>query len=125
MKENPGPSDIRRKAQVRMSNNMLADRIRSILSKRNGYSERNMFGGVCFMINGNMCVGTWKDSLIVRLDRMRHDETLAEPHTKPADIAGRTMKGWALVEPPGIASEEALQDWVDRAAAYAASLPAK
>lgn len=108
-----------------MNNNVLADRIRSILSKRNGYSERNMFGGVCFMINGNMCVGTWKDSLIVRLDRMQHDETLAEPHTKPADIAGRTMKGWALVEPPGIASEQDLKDWVDRAAAYAASLPAK
>ena len=84
-----------------------------------------MFGGVCFMINGNMCVGTWKDSLIVRLEREKHDETLAEPHTKPADIAGRTMKGWALVEPPGIASEQDLKDWVDRAAAYAASLPPK
>ena len=77
------------------------------------------------MINGNMCVGTWKDSLIVRLEREKHDETLGEPHTRPADIAGRTMKGWALVEPPGIASEQGLKDWVDRAAAYAASLPAK
>ncbi|MCY3771904.1 MAG: TfoX/Sxy family protein [Gemmatimonadetes bacterium] len=108
-----------------MSNDVLAGRIRPLLSKRNGYSERNMFGGVCFMINGNMCVGTWKDSLIVRLEREKHDETLGEPHTRPADIAGRTMKGWALVEPPGIASEQGLKDWVDRAAAYAASLPAK
>ena len=108
-----------------MNNDVLTDRIRFILSKRNGYSEQNMFGGVCFMINGNMCVGTWKDSLIVRLDRMQHDKTLAEPHTKPADVAGRTMKGWALVEPPGIASEQDLKGWVDRAAAYAAALPAK
>ena len=77
------------------------------------------------MINGNMCVGTWKGSLIVRLDREKHDETLAEPHTKSADIPGRTMKGWALVEPAGIASEDDLETWVSRAADYAASLPAK
>lgn len=84
-----------------------------------------MFGGVCFMINGNMCTGTWKGSLIVRLERDKHDETLAEPHTKPADIAGRTMRGWARVEPAGIASEDDLETWVARAADYAASLPAK
>ena len=77
------------------------------------------------MINGNMCVGTWKGSLIVRLDREKHDETLAEPHTKSADIPGRTMKGWALVEPAGIASEDDLETWVARTADYAASLPAK
>ena len=64
-----------------------------------------MFGGVCFMINGNMCVGTWKGSLIVRLDKENHDETLAEPHAKPANITGRVMKGWALVEPEGVQSE--------------------
>ena len=77
------------------------------------------------MINGNMCAGTWKDSLIVRLEREKHDETLAEPHTKPADIAGRTMRGRAIVEPAGIASEDDLETWVARAADYAASLPAK
>ena len=84
-----------------------------------------MFGGVCFMINGNMCAGTWKDSLIVRLEREKHDETLAEPHTKPADMAGRTMRGWAIVEPAGIAREDDLEMWVARAADFAASLPAK
>ena len=103
----------------------LAGRIRPILSQWKGYSEKNMFGGVCFMINGNMCVGTWKNSLIVRLEREKHDETLAEPHTKSADIPGRTMKGWALVEPPGIASEQDLEVWLSRAAAYATSLPEK
>ncbi len=103
----------------------LAGRIRAILSQRNGYSERNMFGGVCFMIHGNMCVGTWKGSLIVRLDRKKHDETLAEPHTKPANITGRIMKGWALVEPAGIESEGDLKTWLDRAAGFADSLPPK
>ncbi len=108
-----------------MNDDALAGRIRPILSQWKGYSERNMFGGVCFMINGNMCVGTWKDSLIVRLDRNLYDETLVEPHTKPADITGRTMKGWVLVAPPGIASEHELEVWLSRAAEYAASLPAK
>ena len=103
----------------------LNRRIRQILSKRASVSERKMFGGVCFMINGNMCVGTWKESLIVRLDRKNHDKTLAEPHTRTADMNGRTMKGWALVEPAGIESENDLTAWVNRAANFAESLPPK
>ena len=103
----------------------LSQRIRPILSEWKGVSERKMFGGVCFMVNGNMCVGTWKRSLIVRLDKDKHDEVLAEPHTKPADMNGRVMKGWALVEPAGIESENDLRAWVDRAAKFAASLPPK
>lgn len=103
----------------------LIERIRRILSSRGRVSERKMFGGACFMINGNMCVGTWKGSLIVRLDRKNHDETLAEPHTKPADMNGRVMRGWALVEPAGIESENDLTAWVDRAASFAESLPPK
>ena len=103
----------------------LSQRIRPILSGWKGVSERKMFGGVCFMINGNMCVGTWKESLIVRLDRKNHDKTLAEPHTRPADMNGRTMKGWALVDPAGIESENDLTAWVMRAARFAESLPPK
>ncbi len=108
-----------------MDNGMLADRVRKVLSEREGVSQRRMFGGVCFMIHGNMCVGTWKGSLIVRLDKKDHDKTLAEPHTKPADITGRVMKGWALLEPAGIDSANDLETWVDRAASYAESLPPK
>lgn len=104
---------------------VLVDRIRSILSRRKGFSEKKMFGGVCFMLNGNMCVGTWKRSLIVRLDKKHHDETLAKPHTKPANITGRVMKGWALVEPSGIESDNDLKTWVRRAATFAESLPVK
>jgi len=103
----------------------LSRRIRRILSKRGRVSERKMFGGACFMINGNMCAGTWKGSLIVRLDRKNHDETLAEPHTKPADMNGRVMKGWALVEPAGIESENDLTSWLNRAASFADSLVTK
>ena len=108
-----------------MDNGVLADRVRKVLSEREDVSQRRMFGGVCFMIHGNMCVGTWKGSLIVRLDKKDHDKTLAEPHTKPADITGRVMKGWALLEPAGIDSANDLETWVNRAASYAESLPPK
>ncbi len=84
-----------------------------------------MFGTGCFMINRNMCVGTWNGSLIVRLDRKDHDETLAAPHTRPADMNGRVMRGWALVDSAGVESNDQLTWWVDRAANFAGSLPAK
>lgn len=103
----------------------LAERVRKVLSSRNGFSERKMFGGICFMIHGNMCAGAWKGSLIVRLDRKDHDRTLAEPHTRPADMTGRVMKGWAVVEPDGIESDDDLGVWVAKAAGYAESLPPK
>ena len=103
----------------------LIERIRPILSKRKGFSEKRMFGGVCFILNGNMCVGTWQGSLIVRLDKWRHEQTLLELHTKPFDITGRVMKGWALVERPGFESDDYLTAWVDRAVKFAAALPAK
>lgn len=103
----------------------LSERIRTALSGRKNVSERKMFGGVCFMINGNMCAGTWKDSLLVRLDKSLHKETLAEPHAKPVDMNGRILKGWALVEPPGIESEPKLTAWLERAVDFTESLPAK
>ena len=61
----------------------------------------------------------------VRIDRKDRDSVLAEPHTRPADMNGRVMKGWALVEPAGIETDEALKDWVRRAAKFAGSLPPK
>lgn len=81
------------------ADDVLAERIRPLLAGREDYSERRMFGGVCFMIGGNMCVGTWRDALIARIDRAERDSALAEPHTRPADMNGRVMKGWVMVEP--------------------------
>lgn len=107
------------------NNKLLIDRTRRILSLREGYSERRMFGTVCFMIYGNMCAGAWDGSLVVRLDKKDHDATLAELHTSPANMNGRTMRGWAQVEPAGIASDEQLAAWLDRAANFTATLPAK
>ncbi len=107
------------------SSKPLIDRIRQILSPREGYSERNMFGTVCFMINGNMCSSAWEDSLIVRVGKSGYEKVLAEPYTRPADMNGRAMKGWALVESTGIASDEKLEKWLDRAAEFTSSLPHK
>ena len=66
----------------------LIERIRPLVQAHQGYSEKKMFGGVCFMINGNMCVGTWKGSLVVRLDKADHEATQSEPHTRPFDVTG-------------------------------------
>ena len=100
-------------------------RIRPFMKRRKGYSEKQMFGGVCFMINGNMCVGPWKGALIVRLNKDKHEETQSEPHVKPMDITGKVMKGWARVEPAGIESDQDLKAWVERAVKFVRSLPPK
>ena len=102
------------------SDEVLIDRIRQILVRREGCSERRMFGSVCFMVNGNMCAGTWNGSLIVRLDKKDHDKTLAELHTAPADMNGRIMRGWARVEPAGIATNDQLAAWLARAVDFEA-----
>ena len=103
----------------------LIERIRPMLSGRKGISEKKAFGSTCFLLNGNVCLGDWKGSLAVRLDKEQHDETLAEPHTKPFGMPGRVMKGWAVVEPAGIESDGDLQAWVERAVDFVESLPAK
>lgn len=103
----------------------LTDRIRPFFKRRKGYSEKKMFGGVCFMINGNMCVGSWKGSLIVRLNKLKHEETQAEPHVSPMDITGKVMTGWAMVSPAGIANDEDLKRWIDRCVKFVRTLPPK
>ena len=103
----------------------LAGRIRTHLGKRPGLSEKKMFGGIAFLMRGNMCCGVHRDALMVRLDPADTDRALAEPHTRVFDLTGRPMKGWILVERNGLATGQQLGKWVDRAAQYAGSLPAK
>lgn len=103
----------------------LAERIRHALARKQGIEEKKMFGGICFMLNGNMLVGVWKDSLIVRLGDEQGKEALLEPHVKPFDITGKPMKNWVLVEPKGIEEDDPLKDWIDRALKFVSKLPAK
>jgi TfoX/Sxy family transcriptional regulator of competence genes len=103
----------------------LAARIRVHLGKRNGVAERKMFGGITFLLQGNMCCGVHRDALIVRLGPDEAGLALGEPHTRVFDLTGRPMKAWVVVEPQGLATVAQLENWVDRAAKYAGSLPPK
>jgi len=103
----------------------LAERIRLALARKKNMDEKKMFGGVGFLLNGNMLVGVWKDSLTVRLGPDDGDEALLEAHVKPFDITGRAMKGWVLVEPQGVESDDLLNGWVQRAIKFVGKLPAK
>lgn len=102
----------------------LAERIRRRLAKRRGITEKKMFGGVAFLMNGNMSVGLHGGELIVRLAPEETDAALAKRHTRIFDITGRPMKGWILVKPEGL-SDDALAKWVGMGVTYAASLPPK
>lgn len=103
----------------------LAARIRTHLGKRTGLVEKKMFGGIAFLLKGNMCCGVHREALIVRLDPGETDRALADPSTRVFDLTGRPMKGWILVEPKGLATDAQLARWIDRAAEYAGSLPTK
>lgn len=92
---------------------------------RKTFEERKMFGGNCFLLNGNMLVGVWKDSLIARLGPEQGDEALLEAHVKVFDITGKPMKNWILVEPEGVVEDEQLKDWIQRAVKFVGKLPAK
>jgi hypothetical protein len=103
----------------------LAERIRQGLARRKGIEEKKMFGGVGFLLNGNLLVGVWKDSLIVRLGPEEGEEALKEPHVSEFDITGRAMKGWVLVAPEGVEADDELSGWVQRAVKFVGKLPAK
>jgi len=104
----------------------LAVRIRKRIGNQKGLVEKQMFGGIAFLLHGNMCVGIHKDELIVRLAAEATDQALREKHTRIFDLSGgRTMKGWILVQPKGLGTDAALGKWVTIGVEYAASLPAK
>jgi TfoX/Sxy family transcriptional regulator of competence genes len=103
----------------------LAGRVRKILAKRKGLVEKKMFGGVAFLLNGNMCCGVHGVELIVRVNPEETDQALAKPHTRIFDMTGRPIKGWILVKPAGLAGKDALAGWVRTGVDYAASKPAK
>jgi hypothetical protein len=84
-----------------------------------------MFGGVGFLLGGNMCVGVWKEFLIVRVGPEAHEECLAEPGAKEFDITGRPMSGWVMVAPEGFETDDELKGWVAKATRFVQSLPAK
>ena len=103
----------------------LAQRARESLSGQDGLVEKKMFGGVGFMVHGNMACGVNGDDLIVRVGPEAYGELIMQPFTRPFDMTGRPMKGWLVVEPEGLGSEEDLADWIALGTSFALSLPAK
>lgn len=84
-----------------------------------------MFGGVCFMVNGHMAMGTSRDRLMVRLDPDEAEQLLGRAHVSPMDFTGKPMRGFLFVEAEGVAKDQSLRDWVDRCVAFAESRPEK
>jgi TfoX N-terminal domain len=103
----------------------LADEIRARIGDHPGLSERQMFGGIAFMLNGNMAVGVSGDELMVRVGKEAHDDAMALPGARIFDMSARPMRGWILVAPEGIAREADLDAWIDRGVAFAETLPPK
>ena len=103
----------------------LADRVRTVIPPTTPLVERRMFGGLAFLVNGNMCCGVVRDRLMIRVAPEAYHEALAQPHAKPMDFTGKPMRGFIYVEPTGIADKAALAAWVRRGVTFAASLPAK
>jgi TfoX/Sxy family transcriptional regulator of competence genes len=103
----------------------LAQRVREVLDDAPGLVEKRMFGGVGFMLQGNMACGVNGQDLIVRVGPDRYTEALAQPHAREFDLTGRPMKGWVTVTPDGYEADEDLERWVQQGVAFAMSLPAK
>jgi TfoX/Sxy family transcriptional regulator of competence genes len=103
----------------------VAKRVREALAGQLLLVEKKMFGGIAFMLRGNMCCGVMDDQLIVRVGPDNYSGALAKPHTREFDFTGRPMKGFVVVSPEGFSTGQALAEWVRQGASYALSLPEK
>jgi TfoX/Sxy family transcriptional regulator of competence genes len=103
----------------------LATRVREVLGDQPGLAEKQMFGGLAFLVDGNMACGVRGDDLIVRMAADAAEEAMGEPGTRAFDLTGRPMKGWLMVAADGHAEDDDLRRWVDRGLAHARSLPPK
>lgn len=104
----------------------LAERIRTLLADRIDVDERRMFGGIAFLVAGNMCCGVNGDDLVVRVEPDEADALIeAEDGARPMDLTGRPMRGWLFVSPAATAADDDLARWVRRAETFVSGLPPK
>ena len=104
----------------------LANRIRELIAAEPGVTEKKMFGGLAFLVGGNMSVGcSGQGGLMVRIDPEETDALVAKPHARPFEMRGRAMQGWLRVDDEGVRTKRQLEPWVRRGVAYARSLPPK
>ena len=103
----------------------LADRVRALFVGRTGVREQKMFGGLCFMLDGNMACGIHGNELIVRVGKENLEDALSRQDSRPFDMTGRPLRGFVYVAAEGLVTDEGLADWGGRGIAYAESLPPK
>lgn len=101
----------------------LAQRVRSLIVKHKGMSEKKMFGGIAFLLFGKMCCGVLKDDLVVRIGFEDYERALNKPHVRPMDFTGQPMKGYVYVGPEAIRTARSLQAWLDKSIGFVTSLP--
>jgi TfoX/Sxy family transcriptional regulator of competence genes len=104
----------------------LANRLRELLADEEAVTEKKMFGGLAFLLHGNMSVSASRNGgLLARIDPAETDATLARPHVARMEMGGRTMDGWITVAPEGLKTKRELTAWVKRSVAFAKTLPRK
>ena len=104
----------------------LANRLRELLAEEDAITERKMFGGLAFLLHGNMSVSaSGRGGLLARIDPAETDAALAQPHVTLMEMGGRVMEGWVRVAPDGLATKRELAAWVKRSLTYVRTLPAK
>jgi TfoX/Sxy family transcriptional regulator of competence genes len=104
----------------------LAGRIRELLGDRPDLTEKKMFGGLAFLIGGNMAIAaSGQGGILVRVDPGKSAELVATTPAELMEMRGRSMAGWLRVDTADVADDAALSEWVDRGAGFAASLPPK
>jgi TfoX/Sxy family transcriptional regulator of competence genes len=106
-------------------NDELARRIRRFLEETPGLVEKKMFGGICFILHGNMAIGVLNNALLVRTGPERYEKALQKPHTRLFDMTGKPMKGWITVDPQGYEDDSDLVEWIEWGMETARQLPAK
>jgi len=100
----------------------LADRIRKSLAGRRGVTEKEMFGGIAFLLRGKMFCGLSNSTLMARVGPDRHEEALAKAHVRKMDFTGRPMKGYVFVDAPGLRTQKSLASWVTQGLDFVSSL---
>jgi TfoX/Sxy family transcriptional regulator of competence genes len=103
----------------------LAERVRAVVDARDDIDEKPMFGGLCLLAHGNMFAGVQRDALMLRVGPERQEEALSRAHARVMDFTGRPLRGYVYVDPPGMATEAQLREWVELGLAFVDTLPAK
>jgi TfoX/Sxy family transcriptional regulator of competence genes len=103
----------------------LENKIDEAIKNWKNVEKKKVFGGVCYLLKGNMALGIWNELLIVRVDKKEADQSLKERHVEPFNLSGRPASGWVMVKEPGWKNRAGLEKWIGSGKRFAQSLPEK